>query len=229
MIIIVGGFLAFAGGRFYRATFALIGCVGFAFVLMAILYFDVLPTDFPMWTVWYMWLFCLTITSGIGLVASYYARAGVLIVGAALGMLLGVGLFNSLIYTISTSNPTLGIYLTVLFCAIIVAILCLVFFDYTCILASSIIGAYMVMRGLSVFIGGYPNELVYFVTNGSSADTSLITTSSYAAFTINLVYVFYFLLYFGILGGALATQFILRKKFLDKYSYRQYDFKYRKK
>jgi hypothetical protein len=38
----------------------------------------------------------------------------------------------------------------------------LVFFDYTVIYGSCIIGSYLVVRGLSLILGGYPNEFLIY-------------------------------------------------------------------
>ena len=50
-------------------------------------------------------------------------------------------------------------------CAVFVVLfigLAIVFFDYTVIFASCIVGSYLAVRGVSEIIGGFPNEFLVY-------------------------------------------------------------------
>jgi len=50
----------------------------------------------------------------------------------------------------------------VLWSAGVCVALCLIFFDYAVIYCACICGSYMLFRGLSIFIGGFPNEFLVY-------------------------------------------------------------------
>jgi len=164
ILLALGGFLAFFGGRYYKATFFIFGQLGLTIYMMLYFYITLLPSYTPVWTVWFALILALTFSSGLGLICMTYARVGVLVVGATLGGLLGGIFFKILVYVISGSNPYLGLYLTILFFAIIMAVVCFVFFDFAVIIASTIFGSYFLVRGVSIFIGHFPSELVVIKT-----------------------------------------------------------------
>lgn len=111
---------------------------------------------------WISWVVALTISSGAGFIGMKYPRIGVLIIGAWIGGLVGSFIYKAIIYAVSASNPMLGLYLTVLGSSIIIAVLSFVFFDYAVIFGSAFIGAYCITRGISIFFGGFTNELVIY-------------------------------------------------------------------
>ena len=79
--------------------------------------------------------------------------------GSWIGGLLGGILYGLIAYAQTLSYPFLVLLLTILFSAIIGGILSVKYFDYAIIVGSAIGGSYLFIRGISLFEGGYPNEV----------------------------------------------------------------------
>mmetsp|Transcript_12762 Transcript_12762/g.12654 ORF Transcript_12762/g.12654 Transcript_12762/m.12654 type:complete len:81 (+) Transcript_12762:822-1064(+) len=79
-----------------------------------------------------------------------------------MGGFIGSLLFKGIFYSLSEENPLLGLYLTIAFCSIIIAVFSMIFFDYAILIGSSIGGAYLFVRGISEFSGGYVNEVIMY-------------------------------------------------------------------
>jgi hypothetical protein len=121
-----------------------------------------MPSWSPIWTVWVSLCVTLGIGAGIGYGAQRWSRIGVLFIGGWVGAFVGMLLYNAVIYIFSESNPLLGIWLSILFCATIFAVLSMIFFDQAVVVGSSIAGSYLFVRGFSLYAGGFPNEFVLY-------------------------------------------------------------------
>jgi len=162
IFLVLGLFLMFFGGRYYSATMFISAQISVCGLLMVLLFAAVMPAGTPEWSVWVAFLVSLGIGTGFGFAARKWSRVGVLFVGAVMGAFLGMSLFNSVVFKISQDNTLLGLWLTIMFSSMLVAGLCMVFFDNAIIFGSSIVGAYLLFRGVSVFAGGYPNEFLIY-------------------------------------------------------------------
>ena len=56
----------------------------------------------------------------------------------------------------------MDLVITMIICGIIVCLLAVLYFDYIIIVGSSIVGAYSLIRGISIFAGGYPSEFLLY-------------------------------------------------------------------
>jgi hypothetical protein len=162
LLISLGLFLMIFGGRYYKATMFIAAQFVITGLLMVLLFVAIMPSGTPEWSVWVSLLVALGIGSGVGFIAKRFSRIGVLFVGAILGSFVGMTLFNSFVYKISQENTLLGLWMTIMVTAMVIGGLCMVFFDNAVIVGSSITGAYMLYRGISVFAGGYPNEFLIY-------------------------------------------------------------------
>jgi len=154
----LGGFLMIYGGKKYEFTMFVAATFAVGTVFFMLFFMFVMPPNSPEWTVWLCIVICLGIGSTAGNFAKRNARSGVIFIGAVLGIFVGFGLYNALIYQVCENNELLGMWLTLMLSAIGVAMICIHFFDHAVIIGSSIIGSYFFFRGLSAFLGGYPNE-----------------------------------------------------------------------
>lgn len=73
------------------------------------------------------------------------------------GFLLGVFLYDFCLNQIKM-NPKIVYFSSIVLCIIILVALVLFFRNFVIILATSFIGAYSIIRGLSIMIGGFPSE-----------------------------------------------------------------------
>jgi len=161
-MILLGIFLLVFGGRYFKVTMFLGGLLITTATIMLTLFITVFPTNTPFWAVWLTLGVAAGIGCGVGYAAFRWSRVGVLLIGSWIGALLGSLLYNIFIYIFAKSNPLLALWLTVAFSAILVAVLSMVFFDHAVILGSCICGAYMLVRGVSIYTGGFPNEILIY-------------------------------------------------------------------
>lgn len=99
-----------------------------------------------MWVVWLTLVVSLIIGGGVGYGTQRWARAGVLLLGAWIGGLLGGVVYSLVVYAFVEDNPLLGLWLTILFCSIIVAVLSMIYFDHAVIFCAAIAGSYLFIR-----------------------------------------------------------------------------------
>ena len=85
-----------------------------------------------------------------------------LLIGTWIGGLLGAILYSLVFYLFAKNNPILALWLTIAFCAVIIAILSMIFFDHAVIIGSALGGSYVFVRGFTEFAGGYPNEFLIY-------------------------------------------------------------------
>lgn len=160
MFIIAGIWLLGWGGMYYKATMFSAGQGATAITLLIVLFAYIYPTEQEEWVVWLSIFGCLFLGSFFGYVAMRYARIGVLFIGTWIGCLIGGLLYGMTVAVFGKGdNPMLLLWLTIIFSGIFVAILAFYLFDYIVIQGSSNIGSYLFIRGISVYFGGFPNEL----------------------------------------------------------------------
>jgi hypothetical protein len=147
-----GGFLLVLGGKHYKITMFLSGELLICTILMIFLFTEVLPDNSPFWTVWLSLFVTLGIASGFGVAAQHWPRIGVLLIGACVGGLLGALSYSLFFYIFSSSNPLLGLYLTISFCSIVVAVLSMIFFDSSVIICTGIFGSYLFVRVITIIL-----------------------------------------------------------------------------
>jgi hypothetical protein len=146
LMILMGIFLMIFGGRYYKATMFIAGQITVVAILMILMFVSVYPSNSPMWVVWLTLVVSVILGGGIGYATQRWARIGVLLIGAWIGGLLGGVLYSLVFYLFAEDNPLLVLWLTILFTAIVVSILSMVYFDYAVIFGAGIAGAYMFVR-----------------------------------------------------------------------------------
>lgn len=100
--------------------------------------------------------------------------------------------------------------------AIGVAMICIHFFDEAVIIGSAVIGSYFFFRGISAFLGGYPNEFEIY-QNYTNGTPKAMPVSFYMYTAIMVVTA----------GASFGMQRQMRMSNASEYSYRQ-EYNYRK-
>lgn len=95
--------------------------------------------------------------------------------------------------------------------------LALAFFDYAVIYGSCISGSYLLVRGVSLIFGGFPNEFMIYDSIMNSKLSEQQSILFLYILTIILASVF-----------GIQRQLKLRQENLDLYSYKQFDFSFRR-
>lgn len=105
-----------------------------------------------------------------------WVKMGLFILGGWVGASGGTMFFNAFFQGVFGKHGH-EMYLCTLFISIIVAgMLAIYLLNHAMMLGSAICGSYSLVRGCSMFIGGFPNELLVYaeLQNGSYADVSSI-------------------------------------------------------
>lgn len=94
----------------------------------------------------------------VGLALAYFSKIGAAVAAGWGGVALGLILYNSFVYKIDT-NGQVVFWIFIVLMGGIFAGLAFVIFWPVIILATSFAGSYAVMRGISLYAGGFPGEL----------------------------------------------------------------------
>ena len=93
-----------------------------------------------------------------GYVLSLIAPAGVLVAGAAGGLCLAFLLNYLVLWRVESTPSWLMLYVLLLHCTLLGAVLAYEFKDVVVIAATSFVGAYVTVRAVSLVLGGFVNE-----------------------------------------------------------------------
>lgn len=166
--MIVGGlFLAFLGRKLFVAAIFLISFFVTMTGILLLFYSTFLKDNTEDWVGW-------TVLGGsavVGLIVGYFMtrqsmqRIGAAILAAWGGFIVGLILNESVLYL---TDSTAVFWCVAIGCAIAAAIFAFVAYNHALILSTALIGSYSIVRGASLYIGGFPNEfnLINEVKNG---------------------------------------------------------------
>ena len=155
VFVIVGAFYTFFGRIYLKVNLFIIGTMTTIAVFLFMFYVIFLPNNVEQWVGWVI-LLCATF---IGLIAGFFvaqlAKIGVSLIAAWAGASIALLLSNMAFYKIESVAV---LWIMILAFAIILALLSFIFFDLIIIFSTSLLGSYLVMRGISFVVGGYINE-----------------------------------------------------------------------
>jgi hypothetical protein len=165
ILIILGLFLIFLGNKFIKLTVLLVAMIA-STTLLFIAYFFIFnqATNTSIWII---------LAAGVilGFILGYclckMTRLFILILGGYIGYLVSIFLYNLLLNNIHAS-PQVIYWINMLVCILVFAFLALWLAKVAIVVATSIIGGYMVIRGVSLYIGGFPSEsvIIDLIKNG---------------------------------------------------------------
>lgn len=157
ILIGVGLFVGFFGKKLLKPTIFLVGAIAIILVLSVLLFTVFLDANSSSTTEWVV--FGVSCAIGIvgGLLLAYLARFGVALLSAWGGVCLGLMLYSSFVYKIDNSTQW-AFWVFVILMGLAGAALGYFLFNHALILSTSVIGSYFVIRGISFFAGGFPNE-----------------------------------------------------------------------
>ena len=124
-------------------------------IILLLFYTTFLKSTTADWVGWTV-LGCSIIFGVIlGLVMTKLQRVGAAIIAAWGGFVLGMVINESVLYLVQNT----WIFWSVCAgCAIVAAVLVFVTYNHAIILATSLVGSYFFVRGISFYAGGFPNE-----------------------------------------------------------------------
>ena len=156
VLFIVGGiFLGFFGRKLFKAAIFTVTAIIVVFAILLLFYTTFLKSTTEVWVGWLV--LCCSII--IGLVAGFFVmkleRLGAALLAGWGGFLLGV-MINEMVLYLAESQAVF--WSVSIGCAVAAAVLSFFFYEHVLILMTSFGGSYMLIRGISFYAGGFPNE-----------------------------------------------------------------------
>jgi hypothetical protein len=245
-MILIGILLIQFGAKYDVISLVTIATLFTGFTVCMFINGLILPASSPQYIVWITIVMSFFIGLGAGYGVYAWPKAGVISIGASMGALLGtliyvmfmsgmtgnaevaLGLSNKKSTETVEVNGVLKTYadiqseemfqlmMSLGFCIFICSALAVAFYEQAVLFGTSVIGSYLLIRGLAVMFGGFPNEFMVYDAIRNQA------------FMSNNRMMFVYILAMLIL----ATLSIKRQASLRKTGgslhYKKYDFKYRK-
>lgn len=155
--IVVGIFFGFVGLGLFKVALFIVMTIAVAGLLLFICYATFLSDNTEVWVGWTMVVVSVIlglIAGGLSVMLEKYAAA--LLAGWG-GFLLGVMLNETVLWL---ANSAWLFWIVNITMAIGFAVLGFCFFDHGIVFATSFIGAYMMLKGIGIMAGGFPNIYV---------------------------------------------------------------------
>lgn len=174
--VLAGCFLSFYGYKLYKPTIFLIGFL-LGFFMVGLFLFGVWTSQNSSSYKGYI-IFILALLAGIGIgyVVTKIAWIGLVISGSILGLFISMFLFLLIFFRVVSYPPNLILYNLLLIGIVGGAIAGYEYNDIILVLSCGISGAYLTVRGISAFFGGFPNEfeLASNLMNKQDTGTGLV-------------------------------------------------------
>jgi len=159
IFMVIGGFSLVLGRKLIKPTLFIFGCLATMATIMFLFYVLILPNSDKDWVGWL--ILCVSFILGciVGFFVSKLVRIGVFILGVCGGAGIALILNNTVFYKI---NTVAVLWIMIVVFGVVLGVLSFLWFDYIVIITTSILGSYMLIRGLSFLAGGYPNEFTVY-------------------------------------------------------------------
>ena len=156
ILILLGAFFCFVGENFLKVTQVIAGA---ALTLILVLYFIFNFTLIIMGT-WLFWI-VVVLAFALGCLMGYFMSKiswlPGLVFGFLLGFVLGFVVFNIALKFIA-SNSIIVFWTSMVTCIILGCLLGYYKEEEISIISTSVVGAYGIIRGISIMAGGFPDE-----------------------------------------------------------------------
>lgn len=175
MFIVGGAFFCFLGKKLFKAAIFVVTAILTVFAILLLFYTTFLKDTTENWVGWVV-LVCSIL---IGLVAGFFVmkleRLGAALLAGWGGFLLGMMLNEMAFYKVGSVALFWSLAIG---CAIIAAVLSFFLFEHVLIIGTAFGGAYMLVRGVSMYAGGFPNEFT-LISQVQAGDTSAFSNWFY--------------------------------------------------
>lgn len=185
-MIVIGILLCLWGTRFIEYTFVcILGLICIQFGLK-IYKANVGPNPNPD----YIWI-VIAVSFLVGVALAYFAMNMItvakLCIGGYLGYILSLLVFQFLLRYIHTDKPEIMQWITMGVCVILGCILITFLVKQVMMIATSFLGAYSIVRGISLYAKNFPNEQII---------TELLKNQEFEQLA-DVIYFFYCVFFFG--------------------------------
>lgn len=154
-LIGVGTFQWALGQKLFKPSMFLIGVISVLGLVMFVFYAVFLPTGTKEWTIWVLGGIGLILGVIVGYFLTKLVRFGVCALGAWGGVIVALLLHSAIFYNIH--SQWIFWIMTIGFGVVFGGV---AFWKYKLFLifSTAFVGSYLDVRGVSLFVGGYPNE-----------------------------------------------------------------------
>ena len=158
-LILLGLFELFLGQKLVTATIFIFSTALVVLFVFVFFFQFIIPGGVDQTVFWIVLAIAIIVGLVLGyFVAKYKDKFFGIIMGALLGYIIGQILYNLALNRITSMNQTLlQVIVYVISIGVCIA-LGILLFNIVTIFATALIGAYAVIRGISIFAGGFPNE-----------------------------------------------------------------------
>jgi drug/metabolite transporter (DMT)-like permease len=158
-MIVVGLVVAFLGKKLVKPTIFVIGTLASISILGVFIFGLSFSQNSSETIKWVVFGVICVVGLALGLLLAYLARIGAALLSAWGGVVLGMMLYASFIVKIDNENQV-GYWVTIVLLGVVAGIIGYFLYNHAIIIATGIIGSYLFIRGISLYAGGYPNEVV---------------------------------------------------------------------
>lgn len=159
LLIIFGLFIGFQGRNFYFIFVFLVGFIKSFILLLYIYYYFMLDADTPVWLLTSTVSLIALLSYVVGMLGMHFIK-----MGAAYLTAFGLSLVSYLAaLALLNYNLNSYLYLALVFLAWIPGFMIgFYIFNHSIVLSTSLMGSYCITRGVSMYIGYFPNEITVF-------------------------------------------------------------------
>lgn len=154
----LGVFVNLFGLKMFNITTFVIACVFSSFAAAAFFYHFV-DLNTETWILWFIFILCVGIGSGIGVLAVRYKEVGFFGMGFGLGVIAALLIYQYIIANFIGSFGEAFLYGFAILFGIFGGYSASKYWRGMVISATAFIGSYMIVRAISVYLGGFPNEI----------------------------------------------------------------------
>lgn len=155
--IVIGLFFALVGFKLFQVALFIVATIVVAGLLLFVCYATFLASNTTVWVGWLTLSICVVLGLLGGFLTVFLEKFAGALLSAWGGFLLGVIINETVVWL---AGSVALFWIINICCAIIFFILGFMFFDYAIMLATSFIGSYMMMKGIGIMAGGFPNIYV---------------------------------------------------------------------
>lgn len=156
VLFIVGGiFLCFFGRKLFKGAVFMVSALLTVFAILLLFYTTFLKDTTETWVGWTVLACSILIGLVVGFFMMKLERLGAALLAGWGGFLLGFMINEMALYHVESQALFWSVNAA---CAITAAVLSFFFYEHVLINTTSFGGSYMLVRGISFYAGGFPNE-----------------------------------------------------------------------
>ena len=156
IMIVMGLLVGFVGSKLIRPTLCVVGTLAFIIVSSLTLFSIFFGRDSSQVAEWIVFGVCCLVGVFIGLLLAYLSRFGTAVLAAWGGVALALMLYTSFMYKWDNDKQVLY-WIWVVSIGLATGVLGYLLYDHAVIIATAVVGAFLLIRGISFYAGGFPD------------------------------------------------------------------------